>query len=174
MEHHHKKHHRSKRSYTKDIDILDRGIWKVLMYLSAFVAATWFVISSIPTDAELVKSAHETLAYINQNRQSAGLNTLEWDNELEAMAMTHSQWMLDNEDFNHSDYGLVENIARGQFGSESLFNLWKNSIFHHNNLLEDSIQYAAIGVAFDRTELCIWGHRIPVYWGDKYATFLAR
>lgn len=116
----------------------------------------------------------QMLALINQERTSRGLNALQLEQNLNASAEAHSEWMLDTNTFSHTgvsgssagdrmrDAGFdfsgswanAENIAwqseRGEAGiSDDVANLHvalMESPGHRANILNSNLQYVGIGI----------------------------
>ncbi|MEO9897214.1 MAG: CAP domain-containing protein [Paracoccaceae bacterium] len=116
----------------------------------------------------------QMLALINDERTSRGLNPLQLEQNLNTAAETHSQWMLDVDQFSHTgnagssagdrmrsagfefegNWANAENIAwqseRGSGGIEddviNLHNSLMNSSGHRANILNPNLVYIGIGI----------------------------
>ena len=116
----------------------------------------------------------QMLALINEERTSRGLNPLQLEQNLNASAETHSEWMLNTGQFSHTgnggssatdrirssgfeltgSWGTAENIAwqseRGAGGIEddviNLHNSLMNSPGHRANILNPDLVYIGLGI----------------------------
>lgn len=142
------------------------------MVLLSFIAG-WAVMTAVSMPNP--ETARQTFDLINQERQSADLVPLIWDNELEILALRHSQYMSDTNDFRHSAYPFAENIAQGGTGSaRELYRLWYGSYLHHQNYMDASFRYAAIGITYKITKINFGNMSIPIMARNGYATFIAK
>jgi uncharacterized protein YkwD len=147
------------------------SIKKFFIYIFALVAigamgfCIYMMIDAFIRQSDTAGIAHEAFNIINEYRQSNGIQPLIWDEDLEELAIRHSKYMNDTNDFSHSSYGYAENILQssgamfggGVFPSgENIVGEWQRSYGHNLNLLDSRLHYGAIGVVGD------------------YATYLAR
>ena len=122
--------------------------------------------NAAPDDAALIRRAVELT---NQERERAGLNPLEWNEQLAASATAYAQDMANRSFFAHNSpegttpierarvtgypaYGwgglyVGENLARGYNSAESVHQGWMNSESHKQNLLHAKYREIGIGVA---------------------------
>jgi|GEM_PF-4869304 len=100
---------------------------------------------------------------INKEREKHGLEALDWDTGLAAVALAHSTDMSDRGFFNHYNPdgksptdriragGLVfkyvgENIARGYGTAESVVAAWMDSATHRSAILSEKATHMGVGV----------------------------
>lgn len=109
--------------------------------------------------------AEDVLKYTNQFRHSKGLQALEMRNDLNAIALRHSEDMASGRvGFGHAGYdkreamveklvrpcyGVAENVAYGPGTGKEVVAMWENSSGHRKNILGD-YKYIGIGTATDR------------------------
>lgn len=121
-----------------------------LIFLSSFIPAN-------PIDDEV-------LNYTNQFRRSNGLPALLMQNELNKIALKHSQDMASGRrDFGHGGFdkrekeiernfeckAVAENVAFGQNSGMEVVSAWKNSKGHRHNML-GNYRLIGVGTARDR------------------------
>lgn len=114
----------------------------------------------INTMAEAEQYAKKVWEIVNQERQSAGKASLEWDDSLAVCAAKRAEELV--EVFSHSrpdrsscfsiyqEYGVRymaagENIAWGQATPESVMNSWMNSTGHKANILDSNFGKIGVG-----------------------------
>lgn len=102
-----------------------------------------------PDDAAVARFA----GVLNERRLAAGCPSLEWDDEVEAVALAHSRDMVERRYFAHvspdgrDPFGRLrsakiqfvaaaENIAYGQVGGDDVFSQWEASEAHRQNMME--------------------------------------
>ena len=93
----------------------------------------------------------EVLNLINNYRQEQGLNSLYYNGTVKAVAFTHTDYMIEENDVSHHNFYVrkqnlqvsenaqvvSENVAFGYTSAESLVNAWINSPSHKQNLEGD-------------------------------------
>ena len=109
------------------------------------------------------KFANRLLELVNEERQDAGLDTLEIDNQLNQAARRHNQEMVKQDRMAHHfpgqanlgervsstgyDWKAVgENIAAGYQTAEAVFEGWMGSSGHRQNILNPN--YTEMGIAY--------------------------
>lgn len=114
------------------------------------------------TTTQLTNDEKETLALINEQRASTGLQPLQIDDELQNVARIKAQDMVDNNYFSHTSptygspfdmmksFGISyktagENIA-GNSSNTGAVNAWMNSSGHKANILNNSYNYTGLAV----------------------------
>lgn len=107
---------------------------------SATVAAP--VTTLTPSEA----TAADFLRYVNYARSLNGAGPLTVDPYLMSLAASHTHWMASSGRFQHSSYGVAENIAMGQRSVWEVYNSWWNSSGHRQNLLGRG--YSRVGLAY--------------------------
>jgi uncharacterized protein YkwD len=95
-----------------------------------------------PTEATAV----DFLRYVNYARSLNGAGPLVVDPYLMSVAASHTHWMASSGRFQHSSYGVAENIAMGQRSVWEVYNSWWNSSGHRQNLLGRG--YSRVGLAY--------------------------
>lgn len=113
-------------------------------------------------DTTLTKDEQETINLVNAQRTAAGLSALKVDNELQNVAKTKAQDMVNNNYFSHTSptygspfdmmkkFGITyksagENIA-GNSSNSGAVNAWMNSEGHKANILNTSYNYTGLAV----------------------------
>lgn len=90
----------------------------------------------------------EVLELINEYRINSGLNPLNNNNTVKAVAYTHSDYMREVDNVSHDNFYarkqslqnnqnaqiVTENVAFGYTSAESLVNAWLNSPSHRSNI----------------------------------------
>lgn len=98
---------------------------------------------------------------INKARESAGLNTLKWSDELYRAAKIRSSEIVINESHFRPDGSSCftvskelsrENIAFGYTDSESVYNGWMNSSGHKENILSTDSKIGAVALHIASTD----------------------
>jgi uncharacterized protein YkwD len=94
------------------------------------------------------------LSHINQYRLQNGLNLLSFDKALQKSAKMHSRHMESTDTLTHRGFDerykqcgrllCVENVGWNYMMPEGLFQAWKNSGGHNENMLNKRIKYAGI------------------------------
>jgi len=134
----------------------------------------------------------EVLDLVNAERETAGLNPLEWCPGLATLAHAHSQDMIDRQFFCHINpegdgpderaklgqagshkftpiippyISVGENIARGFRSPKAVMEAWMNSEHHRENILNPN--YTHIGISYCKVaEEC----SINYVWTQNFAT----
>jgi uncharacterized protein YkwD len=132
----------------------------LLLSIGGIAFMTYMAIDAFNRQGDTYGVAREAFDVINEYRQANGVAPLIWDDSLEQLALTHSKYMNDTNDFSTGDFGLGnygQNILQssgamfggGAFPSgDSIVNEWKNSSGDYN-LLNSRWKYGAIGVVGD-------------------------
>lgn len=104
----------------------------------------------------------DIITFVNQGRESAGLNTLSENEQLDQAAYLKAENMLQNNYFNHTSpsgispwhwfseagynyYYAGENLAVGFYDSKEVYEAWLNSPSHRDNIFNPN--YKEIGIA---------------------------
>lgn len=98
---------------------------------------------------DTVAVAHEAFDIINEDRTSRNMPALEWDNNLEELAIKHSQWMKDNDLLIHSDYKYAECILKGGDifdNGYQVYHPWRDSYRHYAIIIDSKYRYGAVGI----------------------------
>jgi hypothetical protein len=159
------------------------GKWILVILVSLFVivSTSLFKIERCEADLESEKSAFLTL--INQYRQQNGLPPLSVSNALTIAAQGHSEDMARRNYFSHTtpegktfvdrireagytyNTCLGENIAAGFSTAQSVFEAWKNSPGHNQNMLNPCFKAIGIGLAYDASSIYKW------YWTTDFGGY---
>ena len=94
--------------------------------------------SYFPLEVEVVKQT-------NAERARHGLPPLELSPKLVQTSRNHTWWMTRNNNLQHGNYPVAENIAMGQNSSGEVVRAWMNSSGHRANILNR--RHRRIGVA---------------------------
>ncbi|MCA0972060.1 CAP domain-containing protein [Halobacillus litoralis] len=114
------------------------------------------------TNSEVSAFEQEVVELTNDERTERGLEPLQLDTELAAVAKDKSLDMLNNDYFSHTSptygspfdmmqaYGVDyraagENIAMGQQSPEQVVNAWMNSEGHRQNILSPNFTHIGVG-----------------------------
>jgi len=128
-------------------------------------------------------SKSDFLALINQYRQDNGVGTLKISSALTTAAQLHSEDMAAHNYFAHNSldgrtpidrmraagynyntwYG--ENIAAGYNTAQTVFDAWKNSPPHDENMLNPSFVVIGIGLAYNASSTYKW------YWTTDFGGY---
>lgn len=149
---------------------------RFFLFVLLFVTL-WMIFTTVnlPKPGETEAISRQTFELINQERKQANLTPLIWDSTLERLAIAHSQYMADTGDFRHSEYDYAENIAKGATSSgKELYELWLDSPLHHANIMNRSLRYGAIGIAYKMTDISIGSFKVTIDIANGCATFMAR
>ena len=109
----------------------------------------------------------EALELINNYRSQQGLSVLQNNNNVKAVAFTHTDYMIDNNNVSHDNFYVrkqnlveienarivAENVAYGYTSAESLVNAWLNSPSHKQNLEGD---YTHFDLSAEQNEDGYW------------------
>lgn len=115
----------------------------------------------------------EVTALVNEERAKAGISPLVLDLKLNKTAQRHSEDMVENNFFNHTNLSgqspfdrmaedgisymaAGENIAYGQRTPEEVMNSWMNSEGHRNNILNGAYNKIGIGIAVTEYGTIYW------------------
>jgi len=155
----------------------NRGI----VILLALYLALLLNISVCSSDLDSEKSAF--LALINQYRQDNGVGTLKISSALTTAAQLHSEDMAAHNYFAHNGldgrtpidrmraagynyntwYG--ENIAAGYNTAQTVFDAWRNSPAHNENMLSPSFVVIGIGLTYNASSTYRW------YWTTDFGGY---
>jgi len=167
----------------KEFIRIERGKWILIILASVFVIVSTplFKIERCEADLESEKSAFLTL--INQYRQQNGLPPLSVSNALTIAAQRHSEDMARRNYFSHTtpegktfvdrireagytyNTCLGENIAAGFSTAQSVFEAWKNSPGHNQNMLNPCFKVIGIGLAYEAGSTYKW------YWTTDFGGY---
>ena len=126
-------------------------------------------LSESSEDAGLRAEAIEANNMVNEIRAEAGLDPLEWDNNLETVASVRANEI--SEKFSHtrpngkqwytvnSKIQGGENLAYGFDNAEDVVEAWMNSPTHKDNILYDE---------FERGAISIYEEDGTYYWAQQY------
>ena len=106
-----------------------------------------------PLEVEVAKQT-------NAERARYGLPALKLCPKLVQTSRNHTWWMTRNNNLQHGNYPVAENIAMGQNSSREVVRAWMNSSGHRANILNR--RHRRIGVAAYTTR----GGRI--YWTQQF------
>ena len=109
----------------------------------------------------------EALELINNYRSQQGLSVLQKNNNVKAIAFTHTDYMIDNNNVSHDNFYVrkqnlveienarivAENVAYGYTSAESLVNAWLSSPSHKQNLEGD---YTHFDLSAEQNEDGYW------------------
>ncbi len=121
---------------------------------------------SSENDAGLRAIAMEASALVNEERTQAGLDELEWDQNLETVS--HVRAMECSQSFSHtrpsgkqwytvnSKIQGGENLAFGFDTADDAVDAWMNSPTHRDNILYDEFEKVAISIYQDDDGTCYW------------------
>lgn len=104
---------------------------------------------------------YEVYILINEQRILAGIDSLEWSEELAELAEKHSQKMLEDNNLVHSKADYYENIfayigySSGGHIAQECIESWIESTPHRENLLNIKLSKCGIGVAQSGTRTYI-------------------
>ena len=113
-------------------------------------------LSDSMSDTGLRSCALETSNLVNDERAKAGLDPLEWDDNLETVANVRANEIAEN--FSHtrpngkqwytvnSKIQGGENLAFGFDNAEEVVDAWMNSPTHRDNILYDEFEKVAISI----------------------------
>ena len=126
-------------------------------------------LSESSEDAGLRAEAIEASNMVNEIREDAGLEPLEWDNNLETVASVRANEI--SEKFSHtrpngrqwytvnSKIQGGENLAFGFDTAEDVVDAWMNSPTHRDNILYDE---------FEKCAISIYEEDGVFYWAQQY------
>ena len=126
-------------------------------------------LSESSEDAGLRAEAIEANNMVNEIRAEAGLEPLEWDNNLETVASVRASEI--SEKFSHtrpngrqwytvnSKIQGGENLAFGFDNAEDVVDAWMNSPTHRDNILYDE---------FEKCAISIYEEDGTYYWAQQY------
>ena len=126
-------------------------------------------LSESSEDTGLRAEAIEANNMVNEIREDAGLEPLEWDNNLETVASVRANEISEN--FSHtrpngkqwytvnSKIQGGENLAFGFDNAEDVVNAWMDSPTHRDNILYDEFEKGAIS---------IYEEDGTYYWAQQY------
>ena len=119
---------------------------------------------SSDSDSGLRAEALEAFNLVNQRRADAGLNALEWDNNLEQVAEVRAEESSRKFDHSRPDgraWNTVnskiqggENLAYGFDNAEDTVQAWWDSPTHKDNILYGDFQRGAIATFRDDNGVC--------------------
>lgn len=156
---------------------------KTILILSITLVLFPLFITIISCKADLESEKSAFLVLINQYRQQNGVPPLAVSNALTAAAQLHSEDMATNNYFSHTSLDgrtfvdrirqagytyntwLGENIAAGYSTAQSVFNAWKNSPGHNENMLNPNFKVIGIGLAYDASSTYGW------YWTTDFGGY---
>ena len=133
---------------------------KLITLLTILISLTGY--SQLPTDTigydginvRLLDSLVEV--YVNEERINYGVKPLEISEGVRNHSYTHSQWMVDNDKYEHSTdtYGecILTTLNYGgltyEVASKRIVGKWFDSLPHKRLLLDGSYKYGGCGTAF--------------------------
>jgi uncharacterized protein YkwD len=97
----------------------------------------------------------------NAERARHGLPALELDPTLVQTSRNHAWWMTRNNNLQHGNYPVAENIAMGQSSSQQVVHDWMNSSGHRANILDR--RHRRLGVAAYTTRSG------TIYWCQQFS-----
>ncbi|MEM1557251.1 MAG: CAP domain-containing protein [Thermoproteota archaeon] len=153
----------------------------MLISIVVIISVLQLKIEQCQASLESEKAAFLTL--INQYRQQNGLSPLSLSNTLTTAAQLHSEDMAIRNYFSHTTpegrtfvdrireagytYAtcLGENIAAGFSTAQAVFNAWKNSPGHNQNMLNPCFKAIGIGLAYSASSTYKW------YWTTDFGGY---
>lgn len=135
--------------------------WLIIIAVLAIVIYGAFDLKTPETD-ELKDMARQTFDLINNARDPSC--PLIWSNDIEALAISHSQYMADSCNYSHSQYyAYSECIMKmhldEEYSAAVLFQAWDDSLLHYMVMTNWYLRYGAVGLACNERNI--------------YATFMA-
>lgn len=143
----------------------------LLLSLGGMAFMIYMAIDATIRQSDTFGVAREAFDIINEYRQTNGVAPLLWDDGLEQLALEHSKYMDDTNDFSTGDFGLGnygQNLLQSSgavFGGgafptgDNIVSEWKNGTGNYNilnsgwengtadyNLLNSGWKYGAIGI----------------------------
>ena len=124
--------------------------------------------SASSEDTSLRSEALEAASLINEMREDAGLDTLDWDLNLETCADVRAEESADV--FSHtrpggrawntvnSEIQGGENLAYGFYDAQSVVDAWEDSPTHYENMMYPDFTKGAISIYEDDDEVCYWAN----------------
>ena len=119
-------------------------------------------------DSSLREEAMQAANIINDMREDAGLEPLDWDLNLEQTADVRSEEAADV--FSHTRpngkaWNTVnskiqggENLAFGFYDAQSVVDAWEDSPTHYDNIMYPEFTKGAISIYEDDDEVCYWAN----------------
>ena len=115
----------------------------------------------------------EVIDLVNKERQKEGISPLKYNSLLEQTAQQHSEDMVLNNFFDHTNlrgespfdrmknngidyFSAGENIACGQSSPEEVMESWMNSDGHRKNILNASYNQIGVGIAINEYGVIYW------------------
>jgi len=120
-------------------------------------------------DSSLRNEALEAANIINEMREEAGMDSLDWDLNLEQCADVRAEEAADV--FSHtrpdgkpwnsvnSDIQGGENLAFGFYDAQSVVDAWVDSPTHYDNMMYDEFTKGSIAVYEDDDGVWTWSHQ---------------
>lgn len=165
----HHKHH----SHDKYRTPWYKSFWVGAVVFCLLFATWWLAAENTkkwPLASSLQVEAREAFNFINQERREAGIPEIVWSEELERIALQHSEYMAATDNLEHSHLGYGENIAKGVDGGELIYELWRDSGAHHENYMRQWYKKGAIAIAVKRWSIEVFGLTIYYATDVPYAT----
>lgn len=125
--------------------------------------------SASSEDSSLREEAIEAANIINDMREDAGLDPLEWDLNLEHVADVRSEEAADV--FSHtrpsgkawntvdSEIQGGENLAFGFDDAQDVVDAWTDSPTHYDNMMYGDFTKGAIAIYKGDDDVCTWSHQ---------------
>ncbi|MGQ9596748.1 MAG: CAP domain-containing protein [Thermoproteota archaeon] len=155
----------------------------LLVIISSVVISSILQLNITSCKADLESEKTAFLALINQYRQQNGLPPLSVSSVLMTAAQQHSEDMAARDYFSHTtpegktfvdrirDAGynystcLGENIAAGYSTAQTVFEAWRNSPSHDQNMLNYCFKAIGIGLAYNPSSTYKW------YWTTDFGGY---
>lgn len=116
-----------------------------------------------PLEPDLGDEVQAFVSLMNEHRASVGCSALRWNGDVAAVALAHSEDMVDRDFFDHTnpdgespadrlraadiDYRrMAENIARGFETGSSVLEAWLGSPGHRTNIENCELQEHGVGL----------------------------
>lgn len=137
---------------------------RTLLARCLLVAAAVLAVVNLASakEFELHRAEKNVITKTNEQRSRFGLRPLKLSPRLMNLARRHANTMAQTGNFQHSNFGVAENIAWGQGDSSEAVGDWMNSPGHRANLLGGS--YTHIGVSWAR------GRDGRLYWVQQFSS----
>lgn len=128
--------------------------WFVFLMTMVMAAPAWSARGASYEEAGASPYGRTLLEQINNYRNNNGLASLRFDDRLNHLAMTHSFAMSRQKRMSHANFDerfersgsrmCVENVGWNYPTPLKLFDGWRHSSGHNENMLKDGVRYVGI------------------------------